>query len=383
MESAIYQGFKNFIPSINRLLCERHLCQTGSFYEFGLTDAFNKEDFEVKLASLQEKWNSLCPYFFGWFNKKQSDFFVESVIQSAREGSDVCRLYYQNNIESLHHVEKMNQNFKKKTVTEAIGNIQKLIDRQDSEEVRALYRAGSYVLSTSYKQFFVPSATWHNWTVEQKKDHVQKFRNYKPNVSDNFKKPKNVGQKSNYAKRIRTSPDPDIVMDRLEEVSASTNNSSSQPIIIAESSQVVKESASQPNIIADSSQVQHNIGFQDPRVSPPKEFVLFLHKHLPKNITKCQGRCGKSIDNEDKMIICSYGTSTWINKVTGRENSKYGPMYLKFNERCLRNFDDENYYSLGQAFNYSVVTINPKSKGDLNPTKIYLSRKLEILLHFS
>ena len=25
MESAIYQGFKNFIPSINRLLCVRHL----------------------------------------------------------------------------------------------------------------------------------------------------------------------------------------------------------------------------------------------------------------------------------------------------------------------------------------------------------------------
>ena len=28
MESAIYQGFKNFIPSINRLLCVRHLKQT-------------------------------------------------------------------------------------------------------------------------------------------------------------------------------------------------------------------------------------------------------------------------------------------------------------------------------------------------------------------
>ena len=27
MESAIYQGFKNFIPSINRLLCVRHLKQ--------------------------------------------------------------------------------------------------------------------------------------------------------------------------------------------------------------------------------------------------------------------------------------------------------------------------------------------------------------------
>ena len=84
-------------------------------------------------------------------------------------------------------------------------------------------------------------------------------------------------------------------MDRLEEVSTSANNSSSQPIVIAESSQVVKESASQPNVIAESSQVQHNIRFQDPRVGPPKEFVLFLRKHLPKNITKCRGKCGKSI----------------------------------------------------------------------------------------
>ena len=100
MESAIYQGFKNFIPSINRLLCVINLkqrdekkldkllnrlkqnaashqqakfnilqdicgCRTSGFYEFGHADAFNKEDFEVKLASLQEKWNSLCPDFFG------------------------------------------------------------------------------------------------------------------------------------------------------------------------------------------------------------------------------------------------------------------------------------------------------------------------------
>ena len=149
MELAIYQGFKNFIPSVNRLLSVRHLkqrdekkldkllnrlklnaashqqakfsilqdiygCRIGGFYEFGLADAFNKEDFEVKLASLQEKWNSFCPEFFGWFKKKRSDFFVESVIQSAREGSDVHGLYYQNDVESLHHVEKMNQNFEKK-----------------------------------------------------------------------------------------------------------------------------------------------------------------------------------------------------------------------------------------------------------------------------
>ena len=169
-------------------------------------------------------------------------------------------------------------------------------------------------------------------------------------------------------------------MDRLEEVSASANNSSSQPIVIAESSQAVKESASQPNVTAESSQVQHNIRFQDPRVSLPKEFVLFLHKHLPKNITKCQGRCGRSIGNEDEMIIRSYDMSTWTKKVTGRENSKYGPMYLHFNEKCLKNFDDENYHVPGPAFNYSVAAVNPKSKGDLHPAEVDLLRKLRILL---
>ena len=80
------------------------------------------------------------------------------------------------------------------------------------------------------------------------------------------------------------------------------------------------------------------------------------------------------------MIIRSYGTSTWTNKVTGREDSKYGPMYLHFTERCLKNFDHENYYGLGQAFNYSLGTVNSKSKGDLNPAEINILRKLGILL---
>ena len=123
--------------------------------------------------------------------KKRSDFFVESIIQLARKDSGVCWFpffffsirvrwlkYDQSDIESLHHVEKVNQNSEKKPVKEAIRNIQKLRDIQDSEEVRAIYGADSYVLSAAYKQFFVPRATWHNWTVERKNNHVQKFRNY-------------------------------------------------------------------------------------------------------------------------------------------------------------------------------------------------------------
>ena len=151
MEKAIYRGFKNIIPSVSRLLCVRHLKQrdekkvdkllarvhhsasdnqhakftilhdiygnrTGGYYEFGLAEAINKDDFDIKLLSLQEKWDALCPGFFSWFQKRRSSLFVESVIQSARDNTDVQGLYYQNDVESMHYVEKLNQQFEKKPV---------------------------------------------------------------------------------------------------------------------------------------------------------------------------------------------------------------------------------------------------------------------------
>ena len=76
---------------------------------------------------------------------------------------------------------------------------------------------------------------------------------YKPNIKDNFQKSKNAAQIPNYAKRIRTSPDSDTIMDKLDKISDSRNNSASQPIVIMESSQVVKESVSQLDVIAESS----------------------------------------------------------------------------------------------------------------------------------
>ena len=152
MEKAMYhRGFKNIIPSVSRLVCVRHLKQrdekkvdkllarvhhsasdnqhakftilhdiygnrTGGYYEFGLSEAINKDDFDIKLLSLQEKWDALCPGFFSWFQKRRSSLFVESVIQSARDNTDVQGLYYQNDVESMHYVEKLNQQFEKKPV---------------------------------------------------------------------------------------------------------------------------------------------------------------------------------------------------------------------------------------------------------------------------
>ena len=56
-------------------------------YEYGLAEAQDFDDFNAKLVSLKEKWESLCPGFYAWFLKKEK--FEKSVIASAREGTNV------------------------------------------------------------------------------------------------------------------------------------------------------------------------------------------------------------------------------------------------------------------------------------------------------
>ena len=45
----------------------------GGYYEYGLAEATDESDLDIKLLSLKEKWNGLCPGFYDWF-KKNADF---------------------------------------------------------------------------------------------------------------------------------------------------------------------------------------------------------------------------------------------------------------------------------------------------------------------
>ena len=74
--------------------------------DFGLAEAANDENFLVKLNSLHRRWESLCLGFLQWFCDNRVDKFLESVICSAREGTEVAGLHYQNDIESMHFVKK-------------------------------------------------------------------------------------------------------------------------------------------------------------------------------------------------------------------------------------------------------------------------------------
>ena len=146
MEEAILQGVTSMFPDVQHLYCVRHLMQRderkincllqkldfrenerlrakkeilsniygegrGGLYEYGLAESSDAEESSEKLASLERKWERRCPGFFKWFNEKRKKKFIDSVIVSARDGTLLTGLFYQNDVESQHFVEKFNQCF--------------------------------------------------------------------------------------------------------------------------------------------------------------------------------------------------------------------------------------------------------------------------------
>ena len=118
----------------------KDLCggQKSTGYDFGLAEAANDEDFPGKLNSLDRRRDGLCPGFFQWFCNNRVSKFLESVIYSAREGTEVARHYYQNKIESMHFVEEKKQKFGKEKMIDVIENVSTLIKQSQIEEIRAL-----------------------------------------------------------------------------------------------------------------------------------------------------------------------------------------------------------------------------------------------------
>ena len=156
-EMAIYNGFASQIPDLNLLLCVFYLqksderkflqlnprkgasrkiiadiygCQYGGVREYGLTDSTNKEDLEARLRGLEERWELLCPGFCKWFNEKRKPICESSVTESARKPTNVQGLYYNNTIEAQHFFQKTKQSFKAGTISEKVGTLKTLTERQ-------------------------------------------------------------------------------------------------------------------------------------------------------------------------------------------------------------------------------------------------------------
>ena len=94
---------------MNEILKDIYGDKKDSYQEFGLAESQDKPNFNVKFTSLKEKWEIRRPGFYDWFLKQRKEKFENGVITSARDGSNVFGMFYQNDIESLHFIEKKKQ----------------------------------------------------------------------------------------------------------------------------------------------------------------------------------------------------------------------------------------------------------------------------------
>ena len=85
-----------------------------------------------------------------------------------------------------------NANFKKESIEVALRNIQKIVQREENDEIHAPYAAGNYCLSPKYQKFQVASHMWHSWSEERREGHLIKFTEFVPNISDTFRMPANA-----------------------------------------------------------------------------------------------------------------------------------------------------------------------------------------------
>ena len=428
MEAAIYSGFRSVIPKLLELYCVKHLQDRdkiaidklhnkttlsddlrasykkeilwdlygrryGTTFETGIADASDADEFNARLNSLNPRWEKLCPGFFQWFMTHRKKDFETSVIKSAREGTNIAGLYYQNDVESLHASEKRIQLFKKGSVLEAVATIETLIQREEYDEEMALYGGGNHVLSMQYKTWF--SAQWHSWKQERKDDHKKRFRNCKPLVENSFVKPGNVGRKPNQSKRVRMS-EPTNVVERPSTTLPSLVTSSAPTTVqqnisfehqpcsstlgpvsttslsanATSTNSLTQCNTSTSNTSASSTSVPTSLSlsFEDPRLQADTLFELHVRSDLPKLVKRCRGNCGRDILQDHQLVVKSAGIQRWISG--GVEKSKAGPLFIHFKEECLKNYDSKNYYAPNEPFKWEQITISSSTKSKLTAEEV-------------
>ena len=171
--------------------------------EYKLADSKEANELATRLESRRVCWENLWPGFHKWFVSNRKVIFQKSVIECARKNTNVHGVFYYNGIEYQHYLEKKEQHFRKGIVEDVMKRFKSLEERQQDEEVRAIYWSGPYRLSDHYKRFEVDSVKWHSMDPEVQMKHAERFQTYRSTLDDQFHQPKSSGRKPSDRNRIR------------------------------------------------------------------------------------------------------------------------------------------------------------------------------------
>ena len=120
------------------------------------------------------------------------------------------------------------------------------------------------------------------------------------------------------------------------------------------------------------------ISFEDLRQGRETTFELHLRSELPKKISRCGGNYHKTITQSDRLLVRSYGISSWLDPKTGEERSRHGPLYIHFQDNCLKAYDNKNYYAPNELFNYQQIKFDEGTRKKLSDVDIVYLEHLGI-----
>ena len=152
-----------------KILADIYGSQYESVKDLGLADPAMIKDFDSNLDNVKEQWEQLYPGFYKCFVAKRKTLFQEKVIEEARKESNVYRMYYNNNIKSMHFKEKTEQCHKLGSLLGETNTLKKIIETQQDAEVRTIYGSGLYRLSNEYTKFSIDNLKWHSMILQERK----------------------------------------------------------------------------------------------------------------------------------------------------------------------------------------------------------------------
>ena len=160
----------------------------------GLVDCYDSENFDAKLFSNKCTWESQIPGFYDWFVTNRAQLMKLTVIVSAQPVG--APRYYQGAIESVHKLEKLKQNFERRTLRNAVKTLNDIYVSQFNS-LLAVQNRGGFILAPEYRKYEVPIVRWHSFSAEKKRKYILDLTKAKPNRSAMYEKPKSAGRKAN------------------------------------------------------------------------------------------------------------------------------------------------------------------------------------------
>ena len=150
-----------------RIMCDIYGSKQNRLLQFGLADADNTEDFNVKLESLKYVWEPLVPGFHKWFKERRAELFKSTIISSAKDRIGISEPFYNNRLEVMHKLQKKKlfEEATTKEVTDVINALKEWQASYRSEAVRDIRGIGKYRLAPAYQQFGVDPVRWMQWSV--------------------------------------------------------------------------------------------------------------------------------------------------------------------------------------------------------------------------